>query len=184
MDIETSDLRAELILTRTDIELDSLRSIFVRFFDESDEDLPEVGSITGWVIWSALDADVAFEGDAYSADSSLISLVGQKLLRGQGWEDNLIDNLLLINRVWIKKEYRGRGFLRVMIDQIIDLLRFDELGCFLVAQLEPQKPQGGSYGYGPVRDKAMRGLTKSFVDAGFVSYQESAVFYRCEPGEY
>lgn len=176
---KVDSIRAELNLTKTDCDLRVLRSFFASFCDDSEEyGGPEIGGITGWVAWGAYGEPIAAEGDAHAQDSSLISIVGERLVHDQGWEEELIDNLLLIDRVWIKEEYRGQGLLGQMIEELVETLRFDKIGCFAVAQLEPQKPDGGPYEPGSTRDRALAGLIRSFETAEFVPFPSTDAYYR------
>lgn len=78
-----------------------------------------------------------------------------------------VDDVLLIDRLSIEAEYRGRGLLGVLLTKLVDTFRLRVNGCVIVTEPEPQRPGGGPYPEDEVRDRALAGLTRSLRAAGF-----------------
>lgn len=140
------------------------------------DDDQTVGRLTGWIGWRVLDEDLADAADEISADSSHIGYVAAQLLKDQ--DDSWIEDVVLLDRVWIAPEFRQRGLLGELIDRLIRELRLHIDDCFVVTEPEPQQESGGPYPDGPQRDKAMNGLLRSLSNAGFAAWKDSVVFWR------
>lgn len=165
-----------------------LRGITADFFldtilDDDSETSTLLGTITGWVCWRCLDSRMADAGDALNGDVHCIAFAAEKILKDLPWADGIIEDAVLIDRVTISPEFRGQGYLPFMIDELVSFLRLDANGCILVTQPEPQKPEGGPYRPGDVRDRAMAGLCRSLDAAGFSPWVEGPeVWWRPAPG--
>lgn len=140
--------------------------------DDDSESSSVLGTVTGWACWQCLNSRVADTGDALSADAHYIAFAAQKILEDLPWDDTIIEDAVLIDRIAISPEFRGQGFLPLMIEELVSFLRPDVNGCILVTQPEPQKPEGGPYRVGEIRDRAKTGLCRSLQAAGFSPWNE------------
>lgn len=165
-------------------ELDHLRPFTCNFettVHEEGEELRSLGAITGWFALSCLDRDIADEGDAISHDSMEISQVAHEYLRDQDWNEELIENTLLINRIRIDPDLRGRGYLAPMVNALVSAFGLTRVGCLLVTRPEPQQSGGGPYPDGDQRDKALAGLQRALASAGFEPYDDGSCYLRAVP---
>lgn len=154
-----------------------LKRFFADFSgDQYDEEA--LGTLCGWIGWRVLGEDIADSADAISADSAYIGAVAATILEDDE-RDLLIEDVVLVDRMWIEPKFRGRKLLARMVDQLVSSLRLDVNGCYIVTEPEPQQPSGGPYPGGPVRDKAMAGLLRSLRDAGFQQWNDGRAQWRC-----
>ena len=143
----------------------------------TDDQEAVLGQMSGWIGWNAADEDLTDAGDAISTDAGCLSYYAEKILTHWLEEGYFPQDVLLLDRVMIVPGHRGHGHLRKMIDALTWLLRFDE-EALIVAEPEPQQPDGGPYPDGPERDKALSGLKRSIAKAGFTHWPDSPVWWR------
>lgn len=160
-------------------EYDLLAAFFASFYarDDSDDEI-DVGEITGWIAWSATDDDVADAADSLSADAAYIGHVAQQIISELREDDPFLEDVLLLDRIWIDPRFRGKKLLGPMIDRLIGMLRLEINGCVIVAEPEPQKEGGGPYPDGPLRDRAMGGLVRSLQTAGLKHWKEERAMWK------
>lgn len=177
---DDSILRCDISLHDMDEDYDPLRGFTADYvLEEETGAQKDLGRITGWVCWRCLDERLADAGDALSGDAHYIAFAAEKILdmllrQDDVFRDVLLEDAVLIDRITIEEEFRGQGHLPDMIDELVNVLRLDVNGCVLVTQPEPQRPEGGPYDRGPVRDRAMAGLHRSLAPAGFGPWSEGA----------
>lgn len=186
----TEDSYEKLIRTEISIyssnweEYAYLRPFTCNFqLSESDDDDKNkyLGVITGWFGISVLDRPISVEADAISADSASIGSVAEDILDAQDWSEDLIEHVVLIDRISIEPSYRGQGMLSRMIETLVSSFGFQKAGCLLVTQPEPQKPGGGPYPNGAKRSKALAGLKLSLEAAGFMAWEQGLCYSRTIP---
>lgn len=172
------DVRMSISIYETDDPLGVLKQFRARFstYDDADDE-QDVGSLVGWIGWRVLDEDVADAADAISSDAAYIGYVAAQLLEDDA-NDSLIEDVVLIDRMWIEPEFRGRGLLGNLVDRLIVGLRLHVDGCFVVTEPEPQQRSGGPYPDGPTRDRAMAGLLRSLRSAGFTEWTDGRAHWR------
>ncbi|MGP5183026.1 hypothetical protein ACTXKY_04755 [Corynebacterium variabile] len=175
---DDSILRCDISLHDMDEDYDPLRGFTADFVLEGETgDQRDLGRITGWVCWRCLDERLADAGDALSGDVHYIAYAAEKILdallhQEDVFRDIHIEDAVLIDRITIEEEFRGKGHLPDMIGELVNVLRLDVNGCVLVTRPEPQRPVGGPYDHGPVRDHAMAGIHRSLIPAGFGPWSE------------
>lgn len=156
-----------------------LLAMFVATFEERDDDGEsiEVGSIMGWVGWSVGEENIFDAADSVSADSAHIGYVASLALDKVRKSDPFVDDVLLLDRLYIEPAHRGRGLLSPMVRALVRTLRLHVAGCVVVAEPEPQRPDGGPYPDGEQRDAAMAGLVRSLAAAGLTHWPEDKAMW-------
>jgi hypothetical protein len=156
-----------------------LKRFSAHFYGDQDHDEHDemVGLLCGWIGWRVMGDDIADVADAISADSAYIGSVAATLLE-EDESGELVEDVVLVDRMWIEPPFRGRGLLARMVDQFVAGLRLDVNGCYIVTEPEPQQPSGGPYPHGPMHDKAMQGLLRSLHDAGFAQWKDGRAQWR------
>lgn len=181
-DLYPQQIRTEIsTYSSTWEEYDYLRPFTCGFqVSESGDEATDkyLGVITGWFAISVVGRPIRNEADAISADSATIGSVAQEILDAQDWGEDLIEHVLLVDRISIDASYRGQGMLRYMVDVLVSSLGFHRAGCLLVTQPEPQKPGGGPYADGPKRSRALSGLRRSLKAAGFKAWDDGTCYSR------
>lgn len=178
-DVDEYALQSE-VMVRSESASEGVLANFVAHFyyrDDSDEE-QAIGMITGWIGWSIAEDDLADAADAVSADSAYIGRIAADALDAVREDDPFVDDVLLIDRLQIEPEYRGRGLLAGMVDKLIETLRLGVNGCVVVTEPEPQRPGGGPYPDGAVRDRALAGLTRSLSASGFEHWPSERAMWR------
>lgn len=182
---ETTDIDADPYVTMSvciDEEMSDELGLLKHFsadfsiFDDNDQH-QNLGNICGWIGWRVLDENVSEAADSISADAAYIGHVAAQLLESDA-NDSLIEDVLLIDRMWIEPGYRGHGLLRTLIDHLVAGFRLHVNGCFVVTEPEPQRATGGPYPDGPAREKAMNGLLRSLHNAGFTAWVDDRAQWR------
>lgn len=156
--------------------VDVLRQFVAVAECHGDGEPEEVGEVHGWIGWSVLDEDLADAGDAISYDAAQLGSAAAAIQ--DAYPDNLVDAALLIDRMSLKPNWRGKRLSRVIIADLMALLRFDPESTVVVLQPEPQKPEGGPYDDGAERDEAMARLHAAYRESGLVSWRDSVVWWR------
>ena len=165
-------------------DVDPLRE-FTAVFSHDDQTGTDhrVGQIDGWICWRCLDDRLLDAADGLSGDAHYIADVAEQMLHQLAWDDSPIEDVVLMDRIFIEPSYRGRNLLPDMISQLIRLFRLDVNGCIVVTEPEPQRPDGGPYPDGPIRDRAMQGLHKTLTSAGLEPSPEgSDAWWKLIPG--
>jgi hypothetical protein len=172
------DIRMSISIYESDDPLGVLKQFSARFstYDDADDE-QDVGSLFGWIGWRVLGEDVADAADAISSDATYIGDVAAHLLEDDA-NDSLVEDVVLIDRMWIEPEFRGRGLLGDLVDRLIVGLRLHIDGCVVVTEPEPQQQSGGPYPDGPTRDRAMAGLCGSLRSAGFTPWTDGRAYWR------
>jgi hypothetical protein len=164
-------------------DFDPLRGFTAEYYlDDETGAQSNLGHITGWICWRCLDERLFDAGDALSGDAHYITYAAERILdtllhQEDVFRDFPIEDAVLIDRISIEEEFRGMGYLPVMIDELVNVLRLNVNGCVLVTQPEPQRPEGGPYGHGPIRDRARAGLLRSLLPAGFAPWSEDEAIW-------
>jgi hypothetical protein len=78
-------------------------------------------------------------------------------------------------------KWRGNRLTKVIIDDLLDVLRLDSCQTLVVMQPEPQLEEGGQMDPGADRDRAMRRLHAAYREAGFEPWVKGKVWFR-HPG--
>lgn len=177
---EPTDLHVDVRISSGNRDAYDLLAPFFASFSARDEDDNEidVGGITGWIAWSITDDDVADAADSLNADAAYIGSVAQQIISELREGDPFLEDILLLDRIWIRPRYRGKNVLGPMIDRLTGMLRLEINGCVIVAEPEPQKEGGGPYPDGPARDRALNGLVHSLRTAGLEQWREDRAMWK------
>jgi hypothetical protein len=115
--------------------------------------MEDVGQVHGWIGWSIHDEDLADAADAIRFDAAQVGTAAADII--DTYPENYIDAVLLIDRMYLESEWRGKRLSGVIITNLMALLRLDPESTVVVLQPELQNPEGGPYDDGPERDEAM-----------------------------
>lgn len=136
----------------------------------------DIGHVHGWIGWSIFGEDLADAGDAISYDAEGLAVAAVEIIEEH--PENVIDSVLLIDRMWLEPKVRGRRLSGAIITDLLSLLRLDPESTVVVLQPEPQNPEGGPYDYGDMRDEAMIRLHAAYRDSGLEPWRGSLVWWR------
>lgn len=163
---------------------DPLREFTAVFsFDDQSGTDHRLGEIDGWICWRCLDSRLFDAADALTADAHGIAHVAEQMLHGLAWDDTPIEDVVMMDRIFIEPSHRGKNLLPDMIDKLTRLFRLDVNGCIVVTEPEPQRPDGGPYPGGSIRDRAMEGIHNSLANAGFEpSAADDTIWQKLIPG--
>ncbi|MGC5225354.1 hypothetical protein ACPW96_22550 [Micromonospora sp. DT81.3] len=183
---QPTDLNVDVRITSDNRDDDHLLAAFFASFSIRDDNGDEtgVGGMSGWIVWSGFE-DVAPAADSLSADAAHIGRVAHEVMEQLREDDPFLEDILLLDRIWIEPPWRRRRLVSPMIDRLMGLLRLDVNGCVIVTEPEPQKPQkkgGGPYADGASRDRAMDGLVRSLRVAGFERWKDERAMWKLADG--
>ncbi|UFN45185.1 hypothetical protein [Nocardioides okcheonensis] len=136
----------------------------------------DIGQVHGWIGWSIADENVADAGDAICYDAMQLGTAAQEIIDGH--LDTYIDSALLIDRMHLHPEWRGRRMSGLIISRVLDLLRLTPGETAVVLHPEPQQPTGGPYVDGPERDDAMSRLHAAYRASGLTPWRDGPVWWR------
>lgn len=145
---------------------------------EADDDPVVIGKSSGWIGWHIEGEDIWYSADAIDSDAATLGAAASEIIEwleenGDVW----IDTILFIDRVKLKKQYRGHRLVRTIIERLIDFLRLNRDSTLVVLQPEPQQEQGGPYPVSPVRDAALAKLRAAHDATGLQQWRDSDVWW-------
>ncbi|MEE3703909.1 hypothetical protein V2H43_10890, partial [Pasteurella multocida] len=101
-----------------------------------------------------------------------------EILDDEDLHDDLINTVVLLDRMTIEETHRSKGLLPLMFVSLVSVLQLDRAGCLIVTEPEPQRDEGGCYPDGQVRDRALAGLRRSLAAAGFDPWADGRAYWR------
>ncbi len=135
----------------------------------------EIGRVQGWIGWQIADEDLFDAADAISADAEPLGAAAVAIIAAH--PDVFIDNVLLIDRMYLEPKWRGNRLSGAIIDDLLGLLRFDPDSTVVVLQPEPQRPSGGPFDDGPERNQALSRLTAAYRASGLEPWCQTAIWW-------
>lgn len=159
-------------------DYDMLRcfSASVDYAGEEVVDPVEIGSVRGWICWDVYSGRLSEAGDAVSRDALDLAAAVEGIRDSErcAW----IDAALMIDRMGLESQWRGRRLSGVIIEKLRDLLGLDPAHTIVVLHPEPQQlEQSGPYEEGPERDAAMEKLQSAYRVAGLEPWGEAGVWW-------
>lgn len=154
---------------------DVLRQLDVEVAYEAEAEDVVLGHVSGWIGWNISDEDVYEAADAISSDAATLGAAASEIMRERStlW----IDTVLLLDRIFIKPEYRGNRLTGPIVTNILHLLRLDHETTLILMFPEPQRPEGGPMPEGPEREAALDRLLKAYRTSGFEPWATSGVWW-------
>ena len=176
--VEATNLDLDVQLHRDYDDFSGMLRQFLATIRLVDPDMSErttIGSLRGWIVWDPYAGNLAETGDAASVDATNLGRAAWEVLDES---DNVFEAAILLDRARLLPEWRGQKLLGSILDELLDLLHFSPDHTIVVTQPEPQKPEGGPYEHGPVRDAAMARLCAANRVAGFHPWKQGPVWWR------
>lgn len=136
----------------------------------------QIGNICGWIGWQIEDDDLYDAADAISADAEPLGAAASAIVEAH--PGSFIDNVVLIDRMYLAPQWRGNRLSGAIIGDLLALLRFEPKSTVVVLQPEPQKPTGGPYNYGAERDEALASLTAAYRISGLEPWRQTMIWWR------
>lgn len=169
--IETSvDIRRPI-----DGGVDVLRQFdaVVEYCTETGRD--QIGTVRGWIGWQIEGEDLYDAADAISVDAAPLGAAAVAIIEVH--PDAFVDNVLLIDRMYLEPQWRGIRLSGAIITDLLALLRLDADSTVVVLQPEPQKPEGGPYDDGSERDHALARLMAAYRASGLQPWRQTAIWW-------
>lgn len=137
-----------------------------------------VGTITGWYSRSVAEDNLTDAGDAIDAEAYELAWRADAII--EEVSDEYYDEVLLINRITLNKEWRGHKLMRYLVENIIDLLQCEPSWTIAVLYPEPIALDGSGKRLddGPERDAGMAKLHAACRAGGFQPWGNGTVWWR------
>ena len=155
--------------------VDVLRQFSASIGYSNDSGPEEIGIVSGWIGWRIDDEDLLDAADAISTDAEQLGAAVDAIIDAH--PDAFVDNVLLIDRMYVAPQWRGNRLSGGIIADLMSLLRFDADSTVVVLQPEPQASTGGPIDDGPERDKALARLTSAYRASGLEPWRRSVVWW-------
>lgn len=135
----------------------------------------EIGSVSGWIGWKIQDEDLFDATDAINSDASGLGYAASSII--DAYPLAFVENALLIDRMYLEPKWQGHRLSNSIINDLLELLRFDPDSTVVVLQPEPQRSEGGPYRESRERKRAMSKLQSAYRESGLVPWKETDVWW-------
>lgn len=137
--------------------------------------LIDVGTMSGWYSRVANSGALADVGDSISGDAFTLALAAQEIIE----RDMFYEEVLLIDRITLNKEWRGHKIMRHLVERVVGVLQCDPSLTIAVVYPEPLALDGsGRLEDGPDRDAGMTKLLAACRAGGFRPWDDGTVWWR------
>jgi hypothetical protein len=176
-DVDLDFIESSVTIYRAaDGGVDLLREFSAEVALSTEEGPKEIGSVCGWIGWNVRGEDVHDAADAISTDAETLGAAAAAIMDNR--PDAFVDTVLLIDRMHLDPDWRGRRLSGAIIDDLLSLLRLDPETTAVVLQPEPQRPEGGPMADGPERAAALARLQAAYRLSGLEPWDGSVVWWR------
>ncbi len=147
------------------------------------DSLGTMGRVSGLVGWDA--ALWGEPGALWSTADVISDEVAEHGKQAEQIFDSLLDrdaadvrHLLILNRVRLHPEYRGRRLLGQIVDNILEILPLEPEQTLVTTWPEPQDPDGHFSDNWPGRGDALVHMRAAHEAAGFQRWRDSRIWWR------
>lgn len=150
--------------------------------DEYGDVLGTMGRLSGLAAWDVTNGfeDMIWEAaDAIDEEVAEHGAYTQALLEWLlgGGEDQL-RNVILLNRLHLRPEYRGHRLLGQITDSLLEILPLEPDETLVTTWPEPEDPNGGFSDQWPGHDEALTRMRAAHEAVGFQRWRDTPVWWR------